>query len=1099
MSGLSLFTGPSWGLMVEAFLHTLWQGALISVLLALALHRLRGDRRRTRYGLAVAAQFGVLLAGLMTWAWLEPPRYFEPMAMQQPHAALPSSSITDSAWVPALAIGWLVGVGLMLLKTGGAIVSAHRLTRGPRVTEPRILALLDRLRSELGIRRPIQAVANEAIGGPAVLGLIRPTLILPMSLITGLPPDAVRAILAHELAHVRRHDYAVNLVQMFVESLLFFNPTVWWLGRQARLEREACSDALAVRVLGSPRAYSHALAEWAGVMSAPLGVPGWNGDGRPSTLLERIRRVLRPGDRVEPQPVSWVGALFLLAGGPILLAALFHGTLLGIDLATGKTGNSVNPQAPSPSESQAKVVLKGTIRASSGDSSRSQIHFAHAAFTDNGGGSSMVIGPRTDFAVELRPGENWIVASADEYAPALAGPFNAENGQPTEDLPIVLDAGFPYRVRFVDLQGEPIQGVNVRAEVRCGKLGARVASGWITGPDGVAIIPHASKFTYDFFPTLHNFNFPDDAFEATPEPGGETTFTLQRGTTSGIVIDAQGRPVPDATLWILAEFDHDSQNMKLSAYDGQLLTKSDADGRFALKHLHESSIYWIRVESQAQELGLLEDVRLGATGLTAVVHASPPIRGVVKGDLENLLFLSTGSNIHVGQYLPMGSRAGGDRQETASRHQIGTSVSVNANGEFECKLQMPLAATLKLGDQVVQVPFPFPKEPIVFELPEKRDAVMRGVELRLSRVRGKLPPDGSISLLMESETAERNLLERKIAFHDGHAHFEARVGSRVSYSYAAVPGYWAVSESLVITPGSGEQFAEVSIAPVGSIEGRILNPDGAPIAEDVKLSCVVVKPPPAQQKFGPTPIGKPQVDAEGRYTLSSLPLGGTYVLYTEYGHIRQASEPIQLEESEPTIKLDIHLPPQFAVSGRVLNPDGQPVFDMLLVLQRLHPSEGMTWPPGIRTDQEGRFQFDDLGAGMEGYLVRLNYRKDFQPVTQPLQPGGPPIEIRLDRGNVLEGRLVEAVTGWPIPGVEFAAVLPGQDGRWEYQAEAATDEDGRFRFSNLPAATVRLKDYASLTWQDPQIRDFEAGKTPPVTIRATLRSSSKFKPTPPKK
>ncbi len=1043
MSGLCLFAEPSWGLLVEALLHTLWQGALISVLLALALRWSRGGRRRTRYALAIASQFGVLLAGLMTWAWLEPPRYFEPMAMQQPHAALPSSSIAGSTWVPALAIGWLAGVGLMLLKTGGAVLAAHRLTRGPQVTEP--------------------------------------------------------TILVHELAQVRRHDYAVNLAQRFVESLLFFNPTVWWLGRQARLEREA-------------------LAERA------VGAANWNSDGRPSTLLERIRRVLRPDDQIKPQRVLWAGLLILLIGGPILLATFWEGTLAGISLISQKLAPPDPLGIGMPLTPDAKAFLKGTIRASSGSPSHSQIHLTHVHFTAEGGGTSMNIGPRDDFEVEMSPGENWIVTSADEYAPSLAGPFHFEIGRKFDDIPIVLDAGFPYRVRFIDLQGEPIPGVTVRAEVRCSKLGGQVASGWTTGSDGVAIIPNASNITYDFFPTLHNFSFPDDAFEATPEPGGETTFTLQRGKpASGIVVDEQGRPVADATFRILTEIDESLPHSNMSSPEEVLLAKSDSEGRFALKHLHESSTYLIQVKTQKHELGILQGVRAGATGLNAVVHPCPPVRGVVKGDLESLTFPSGATNVWLRQLVPTGFIADDRRQSNLENLTISTGFAfVAPNGEFELPLVAPIESTLQLSratiestrlvaHREIQVPFPVPTEPIVFQIPERSD-VMRRVEIRLASVDGSPPPNGSISLLMEDDGAERKIVDRKIEFHNGRATIEARVGSNVTYSYASVPGYRTYDGVMVILPeqseqpGQGErpeqstQIVVVSIVSAGSIEGRFLTSDGAPIGGNANPICEIVKyPTPTPASSGPTPSDKPRMGADGRYAFPSLLKDATYVLYTNYGHTRQASIPIQLRATDPTVKFDINLPTLVPASGRVLDPEGRPAPDAPIVLQRLHPSEGMTWPPGIRTDQEGRFQFDDLGAGMEGYLVRLNYRKDFQPVTQPLQPGGPPIEIRLDRGNVLEGRLVEAVTGWPIPGVEFAAVLPGQDGRWEYQAEAATDEDGRFRFSNLPAATVRLKDYASLTWQDPQIRDFEAGKTPPVTIRATLRGSSKFKLAPPKK
>ena len=111
----------------------------------------------------------------------------------------------------------------------------------------------------MGVGRLVRVVAGGAEHQTAVLAAIWPTLVLPVATITGLPPDTLRAILVHQFAATSRHDL-VNIIQMFIESLLFFNPAVWWIGRQVRLEREACCDATAVRLTGRPIEYSRSLA-----------------------------------------------------------------------------------------------------------------------------------------------------------------------------------------------------------------------------------------------------------------------------------------------------------------------------------------------------------------------------------------------------------------------------------------------------------------------------------------------------------------------------------------------------------------------------------------------------------------------------------------------------------------------------------------------------------------------------------------------------------------------------------------------------------------------------------------------------------------------
>ena len=164
--------------------------------------------------------------------------------------------------------------------------------------------MIEQLRRELRIARRVRAVLTEHCTSPAVLGVLWPTLVLPASILSGLPPDTLRAILAHELAHIRRHDYLFNLAQMLVESLLFFNPAVWWIGRQIRAEREACCDALAVKATGESISYTRALATWIERLP-PLA---WIGRGEQAPVLDRVRRLLLPGYRSEVQ-LTWSGLI----------------------------------------------------------------------------------------------------------------------------------------------------------------------------------------------------------------------------------------------------------------------------------------------------------------------------------------------------------------------------------------------------------------------------------------------------------------------------------------------------------------------------------------------------------------------------------------------------------------------------------------------------------------------------------------------------------------------------------------------------------------------------------------------------------------------
>jgi beta-lactamase regulating signal transducer with metallopeptidase domain len=146
-------------------------------------------------------------------------------------------------------------------------------------------------------------------------------VVLPVAALAALTPEQVAAILAHELAHVRRHDFAVNLLQSIVEIVLFYHPAVWWISRQVRIEREHCCDAIAVSLCGDPIAYCEALTELesrrASRQALALAATG-------GSLLDRIQRVLG-----EPPRRSWAGASSAALALTVLLAAAGSASYLG--------------------------------------------------------------------------------------------------------------------------------------------------------------------------------------------------------------------------------------------------------------------------------------------------------------------------------------------------------------------------------------------------------------------------------------------------------------------------------------------------------------------------------------------------------------------------------------------------------------------------------------------------------------------------------------------------------------------------------------------------------------------------------------------------
>src|SRR6185369_7883872 len=182
------------------------------------------------------------------------------------------------------------------------------------------LAMARRLSVALSVRHAVRLLESTAVQVPAVVGLVRPVILLPANTLTGLLPGQLEMILAHELAHIRRHDFLVNLLQAAVETLLFYHPAVWWISRQVRIERENCCDDLAVGVCGDPLQYARALTRLEELRGETLALAV---SARGGLLLHRIRRVVG-GPAPSSGPVRGVTALALLLG----LALAFAGPSL---------------------------------------------------------------------------------------------------------------------------------------------------------------------------------------------------------------------------------------------------------------------------------------------------------------------------------------------------------------------------------------------------------------------------------------------------------------------------------------------------------------------------------------------------------------------------------------------------------------------------------------------------------------------------------------------------------------------------------------------------------------------------------------------------
>ena len=191
------------------------------------------------------------------------PESYRPSRLLSPDFLPPNilpSNILPSNILPGLVEAWLFGVALFSLRfAGGFLLLEHKRRRLSSVPSQRILAQCHELQRRLGLNRAIGYLECGWLQAPAVIGWIRPIILLPVSALTGLSEAQLRMVIAHELAHIRRFDSFVNLLQILVETLLFYHPAIWWLNRRIRTERELCCDEIAVSLTGDWLEYVRAL------------------------------------------------------------------------------------------------------------------------------------------------------------------------------------------------------------------------------------------------------------------------------------------------------------------------------------------------------------------------------------------------------------------------------------------------------------------------------------------------------------------------------------------------------------------------------------------------------------------------------------------------------------------------------------------------------------------------------------------------------------------------------------------------------------------------------------------------------------------------
>ena len=322
--------------LAQTLLHSLWQIALLGLLAAMLLGILYRCSAALKHAIGMLFLIAMAAAPVITFILLISENGNTTTAahttgvlplLMPSMLNLPQVSQSTSALL--LPWFWCAGVVFMLVRLIGGWWMLRKLDHQQSSPLPGIwLQRVESIRIALGIGREISIRLIENMGVPCTVHVWRPIVWMPVSVLTQMTPDQIEALLAHELAHIRRLDWIWNGLQCVIEAMLFYHPAIWWLNRRIRQERENACDDLAVAVCGDAIVLAEALASLERAR-LPGHMLALSADG--GSLMQRITRLLSPHT---PVRIRW--------GVPIgLLAVLFSGVLLATQINSTASDGSI--------------------------------------------------------------------------------------------------------------------------------------------------------------------------------------------------------------------------------------------------------------------------------------------------------------------------------------------------------------------------------------------------------------------------------------------------------------------------------------------------------------------------------------------------------------------------------------------------------------------------------------------------------------------------------------------------------------------------------------------------------------------------------------
>ncbi len=918
--------------------------------------------------------------------------------------SIPSKQLRGSTFVPEtflkgilpwLVGGWTLGVSLLVTRLWISWLCLRRLAAIPL---PK-LSVEWQCRLELLCRSAkvyfsVRMGETTAVVAPIMIGWFRPVILLPLGVLSQLPTEQVEAILYHELVHIRRHDFLVNLLQCVIETLFFYHPAVRRFSHQIREERERICDDLSIEWCQSPLIYAEALTTFEEHRQQSLALL-LTGDG---DLLLRVRRII--GTESKKRTVDLFAFAGILAAA-FYLASMFLVPLFAAELMTDEERvaeiKALQPP-PNPGNSFApseNVSVTGTLKTDDGQplpkslfNGPSNLKPSEAKVTSSHGGVRSMGGLALDsssptiYYGNTQTGQIQLGVWAEGYAPLQTVILQDRGGRVTMDL--TLKHGFPASVQVLDPSGQPLDGVTLTA--RHGEYCENSMPSVITDTQGRAIFGNVEA----------NSEIRLSAFKSGWQMATCTVSQWNRQTpfvfkltparlTIGRVLDrASHRSIEGADIILAARRATGDSYAAFDPESGQLLGRSSENGRFTLYSLAQNPGYYIYVRALRYPIQSFP-ISYGEQDRVCELESGIDLRGRIL-DPKGLLKLEKYPINLEARYTLQATPFNGFGQE---KRQTLAKLGAEIPFEFDNLPQGPIEisfANYGLENYRYSIDLQKNIDDYVINLNDTPPLNYRNpVDTRtLSNLNVSLKNDSDVvSGILDGEYSSKAENEKwntsqSAIISAGKATFSLPVPTTVGLYPDHLIGYWFAPQTFDLTEAK-DSSRSISVLKAGVIHGKVnLSPQFT--NQFLSIIPVVIQPPPGIVIKNLTSGTVKEVSAKSDYLTQPLPFGGIYaVIILDASPSYFITSPAQLDAEHPIAVRDFVLqPPPSTIEGQFIDENDKPV-SYREVMLTYHPTGSDYFMSHCATTNvDGKFIIAGVNFDLPGYYEVQIYGHDYK-------------------------------------------------------------------------------------------------------------------------